>query len=235
MKTTTACLSVTLALLALAPVSAQGLRPEAANGALLGAVAGAVIGNNSGSLNHSAWKGAALGAVAGGLIGDSVGRDHERRAQVPVPRDAYVRRETPAYYGYSGRRGATDGLWLGGLAGAVIGRNSGSLGHSAWRGAAWGAGLGYVVGSVADYDRRSYYGRDGYDRGYYGRGDYGYYGYGSPRRVVYEQPAVYQVAEGTPQPAAQPAPQNVTIINNYYGNAPANPMSGANSLFGRGN
>jgi hypothetical protein len=31
-------------------------------------------------------------------------------------------------------------------------------------------------------------------------------------------------------PALAPAPQQVTIINNYYG---VSPMSGANSLFGR--
>ena len=60
------------------------------------------------------------------------------------------------YYDYPGvysRSSAVDGLFWGGLAGAVIGRNSGSLGHDAWRGAAWGAGLGWLLGTVADARR----------------------------------------------------------------------------------
>ncbi len=55
------------------PVSAQVFRPETVNGAVLGGIAGAVIGNNSGSLNHNAWKGAAIGAVAGLLAPFAVG------------------------------------------------------------------------------------------------------------------------------------------------------------------
>ena len=57
---------------------AQGLRREAVNGAVIGGVAGAVIGHNSGGLRHNAWRGAALGAGAGLLIGQAVGdhRDH---------------------------------------------------------------------------------------------------------------------------------------------------------------
>jgi hypothetical protein len=41
----------------------------AANGLLLGALAGAVIGNNSGDLHHNAWRGAALGAATGYVLG----------------------------------------------------------------------------------------------------------------------------------------------------------------------
>ena len=54
-----------LALLAVAPASAQVFRPETVNGAVLGGIAGAVIGNNSRSLGHNAWRGAAYGAGAG--------------------------------------------------------------------------------------------------------------------------------------------------------------------------
>jgi len=228
--------SLCLALLAVAPASAQVFRPETVNGAVLGGIAGAVIGNNSGSLNHNAWKGAAIGAVAGGLIGSAVGRDNDyrRNTQVPGPRQEtpYIYRDAPVVYRdqrpgvvYGGYRGsaARDGLIWGGIAGGLIGHNSGSFRHNGWRGAAWGAGAGWLLGSVIDANR-----------GYYGYGGYDY-----PRRpVIWERPvyvesAPAQVVQQAPVQQAQPAaaPQQITIINNYYGNAA--PMSQANSLFGR--
>lgn len=168
-----------LALLTLAPIRAQTLRPEAVNGAVLGGVAGAVIGHNSGDLRHNAWRGAAWGAGAGLLLGHLAGEANARYAgtQVPVPDypRTYVYREAPGYYGqpvyrsyaggyyddadydtgYAARpdyRGS--GLVLGALAGAIIGNNSGDLRHNAWRGAAYGAGLGYVLGSIAEHNAR---------------------------------------------------------------------------------
>jgi len=116
-----------------------------------------------------------------------------------------------ANYGYSndGYRSpasaAANGLWLGALAGGIIGNNSGAFRHDAWRGAALGAGLGWIFGSAVDANRR----------------------------VVAAQPAAaptYSVAPTAP--TAAPAQAPVTIINNYY-NAPASPMAGANTLFGR--
>lgn len=107
-------------------------------------------------------------------------------------------------YGYRTGSGAANGVLLGALAGGVIGHNSGDLRHSAWRGAAWGAGLGWLLGSVADANRRP---------------------------VAYETAPVVQSAaapQAVPAPAAQP--QQVTIINNYYNSSP---MSSANGLFGR--
>ena len=230
-----------LALLALAPASAQVFRPETVNGAVIGGIAGAVIGHNSGSLNHNGWKGAAIGAGVGAVIGAAVGRDNDaRRApQHRAPRydSPYIYRDAPvvyrgparggyhgAYYGgggyygsggyygggYYGGSAAADGLFLGALAGGIIGHNSGSLGHNGWRGAAWGAGLGWVLGSVADANRRA---------------------------VIWERPPVYVesarpvVVQAPAQPAQAAAPQQVTIINNYYGNAA--PMGQANTLFGR--
>jgi hypothetical protein len=99
---------------------------------------------------------------------------------------------------------------LGALAGGIIGNNSRAFHHDAWRGAAWGAGVGWLLGSVADANRR----------------------------VVYQNsaPVVVQSAAPAPvpmqaQPAAQPAQQPVTIINNYYNTS--TPMTGANQLFGR--
>jgi len=56
-------------------------------------------------------------------------------------------------YGYARPSYATNGLWLGALTGAILGNNTGSLGHNAWRGAAWGAGLGWLLGTVADVNR----------------------------------------------------------------------------------
>jgi hypothetical protein len=118
------------------------------------------------------------------------------------------------YYGSTGYYGsesaASSGFWLGALAGGIIGNNSGSFGHNGLRGAAWGAGAGWLLGSIADANRRpvAY----------------------QPVPVVVSQAA--QIGQVAAQPAAQaPAPQQVTIINNYYNSS--TPMSGANNLFGR--
>jgi len=116
------------------------------------------------------------------------------------------------YYGTTGYHGTTsgaaNGLVLGALAGGIIGHNSGSLGHNGWRGAAWGAGLGWLLGSVADANRSAAVYRQ------------------AP--VMVQPPAPVQVQA---QPAAAAPAQPLTIINNYYYNA--TPMSGANTLFGR--
>lgn len=256
MKTT---ISLSFALVALTTAHAQIFRPEAVNGAVLGGVAGAVIGHNSGDLRHNAWKGAAIGAGAGLILGEAVGnanasaRNNER---VGAPRDAYVYRNAPTVqvgvgygrgYGHSGygRRGygygyygprygyayapsygyysgygygypyyddygyygtgsaATNGLLLGALAGGIIGNNSGEFRHNGWRGAAWGAGLGWLLGSVADANRRA---------------------------TVYQAAPAVQTVPVQAQPAAAPA-QPITIINNYYNSS--TPMSSANGLFGR--
>lgn len=234
-------LSLSLALLALAPARAQGLRPEAVNGAVLGGIAGAVIGNNTGS--HNAWKGAAIGAAAGLMVGEAVGSAKaqggaavERRPAGPTGvvsvgvgyghpgyRHGHGRGYSDRGYGYASfyypgysigaypyyddpgvysRSAAVDGLFWGGLAGAVIGRNSGSLGHDAWRGAAWGAGVGWLLGTVAD-----------------------------ARRVERVEPVARPVVVPAAPAATAPAPAPITIINNYY--AAPSPMSAANGLFGR--
>jgi hypothetical protein len=208
-------LALGLALLALAPAHAQIFGPRAVDGALLGGIAGAVIGHNSGSLSHNGWQGAAIGAGVGALLGAAADANAARHdTGVPVPRGGYVYRHAPAGYGgYYGGRAARDGLFLGALAGGIIGHNhGGDWRHNGWRGAAWGAGAGWLLGSIIDANR--YY----YDGGY---------GYSYPRTVVMAQPQPVVVQSA--QPAA--APQQVTIINNYYGNAA--PMAQANALFGR--
>jgi hypothetical protein len=216
------------ALAAVAPARAQIFRPGAVNGAILGGIAGAVIGNNSGSLHHNGWQGAAIGATAGLLLGAATDDSRYGGAYVyrTVPRgygyySDYGYSHTPRYsvsigyggygygsygyggyaYGYPDYRGT--GLLLGGITGAIIGNNSRGFHHNAWRGAAWGAGLGYLFGAIAEDNARY-------------------------REVIVERPAAY-----VPQaPATQTPAQNITIINNYY-NTPATPMSSANGLFGR--
>ncbi len=224
--------SLLLALLAAVSASAQVFRPATVNGAVVGGIAGAVIGHNSGSLNHNAWKGAAIGAGVGALVGSAVGHERDGRhhpaVRAPHYRSPYIYREGPrvAYYGagpagyygagyyggggYYGGSAASDGFFLGAVAGGIIGHNSGSFRHHGWHGALWGAGAGWLLGSVVDANRRV---------------------------VIWERPPVYveqaqPVVQAPAQQVQTAAPaQPITIINNYYGQAA--PMSQANGLFGR--
>lgn len=257
---------VGLVLVAWLPARAQLLRPEAVNGAVLGGIAGAVIGHNSGDLRHDAWRGAALGAGAGLILGEIAGnaRAAATTTGVPVPRGGgYVYRDAPAIYtgvsyrsdpvvryrghgygrfgdpwsyrrhGYAGPRwggayrgrapyygwypgysdaypyydgfgvyrsgsAASAGLVLGAIAGGIIGHGSGEFRHDPWRGAAWGAGAGWLLGSIADARRSA---------------------------AAYESVPVVTV------PAAPAPAQPITIINHYHG--ASTPMSSANGLFGR--
>jgi uncharacterized membrane protein len=220
---------LSLALVAAAPMQAQIFRPEAVNGAVLGGVAGAIIGNNSGDLHHNAWRGAAYGAGAGLLIGAIAGEASDYRHGHEVPRPAprtYVYREAPRYGYYSGYRTyptyssevvydggysydeedrpnyATSGLLLGGLAGAIIGNNSGDLHHNAWRGAAWGAGAGYLLGAIAEHNAR-------------------------------RREAALTRLVASPAPAVTAAPAPVAPASPAPAPAPVSPMASANSLFGR--
>ncbi len=173
------------------------------------------------------------GAGRGGRHGGSHDRGVVQVVSRGAPHGAYVYRHAPVVYGgyrpavfggygyyrgygvdypyygtigYGGTGSASaSGFWLGALAGGIIGNNSGSFGHSGWRGAAWGAGLGWLLGSVADANRR----------------------------VISYEAAPFGVTSPASVQAAVPtqAPQQVTIINNYYNSS--SPMSGANSLFGR--
>lgn len=214
-------LSLAVALVALVPAQAQLFRPASVNGALLGGLAGAIIGNNSGSLHHNGLQGAAIGAGAGLLIGSAIDADrrnvwHDSGASAPR---SYVYRNGPSYRGYSYPYGGGyyysrpdyrgTGVILGGIGGAIIGNNSRGFRHNSWRGAAWGAGLGYIIGAIAEDNVR--------------------YRYREP--VVESVPVVIQ-APSSPAPAVSQPPQQVTIINNYY-NTPAAPMAAANGLFGR--
>lgn len=229
-----------------ATASAQSFRPEIVNGAVLGGIAGAILGNNSG--HHNGGQGALIGAAAGAILGGIAGNVHRDQTwgntQVRAPRhhrvyrptrwedyDYYDRRIGAGYahprhhgyrhsdygyrygdagdrYGNSGDR-ALGGALFGGLAGAIIGNNSGR-GNGA-RGAAIGAVTGLILGSIADdvHEQRVYTPADR-----------------RLRSARYYEP----VPSEQPAPAAA-APQQVTIINNYYA-TPAS-MAAANTLFGR--
>lgn len=142
--------------------SAQLFRPEVTSGALLGGLAGAVIGHNDG---RHGWEGAAYGALAGAVIGSIVGEANDQRwhghTQVRRPviyRDSGYRSPFYAHYGYG---------------------YHGYRPHSHWS-------YGYRSGSYYHSPRySSYYPRSHYPRYYrdYGYGHVSYYG-GSGDRIV---------------------------------------------------
>jgi uncharacterized protein YcfJ len=168
-------------------------------GAVLGGITGAVIGNNS--WHRNGGQGALIGAAAGAILGSSA-------YQQPAPRPYYgygygrsygSYYGRPAYYGREYRPGQNTaaGFFLGGIAGAIIGNNSGL--QYIGRGALIGAGIGALLGAASEPAARDYYEQPRYY---------------APARTSYVQQ----------MQAMQPAPQQVTIINNYYANA--GPSSG---------
>jgi hypothetical protein len=207
-----AALSLCLALLTVASAQADIFRPQGVSGAVLrrgddhgrSNGAGRVVVRNGGyawghSYGYSGYRSPWFGYYPGydlryypyanlGYYGGYYGSGY-----------GY---SSPGYY--SSSSGVATGLTLGALAGGIIGNNSGAFHHSGWSGAAWGAGLGMILGAVADANRP----------------------YVATQAPVMAPPVNY--GYGAPAQAQQP----VTIINNYY-NTPATPMSAANGLFGR--
>jgi hypothetical protein len=167
--------------------------------------------------HHGRFHGPRFGAV---LYPGGYGYGRYYAAPVFGYYDGYSRHDYPYYsvgtgYGYYGSgSAASNGLVLGALAGGIVGHNRGEFRHNGWRGAAWGAGLGWLLGSVVEANRRLV---------------------AAP--VVYSYPQAENLTlpvASAPAPVSAPPPapaQPITIINNYYGNAA--PMSGANALFGR--
>lgn len=206
-------LSLSVALVAVASVQAQVFRPHHSGGH------DRRHGHGHGAAIH-AGRGFGHGHFARPIYVGSPYRSHGygRFHAVPVLGyyDGYTGYDYPYYggvsYGSYGGSAAANGLLLGALAGGIIGHNSGEFRHNGWRGAAWGAGLGWLLGTVADANRRAVT-----------------YVYPSAANSV---SAVAPAISVTPAPAAAAAPaQPVTIINHYYG--AASPMSGVNGLFGR--
>lgn len=196
MKTTVAAL---LALLLVAPVQAEIFRPGGGRSAPLDAPRGGSQGEHR-PAPPSRWH--EHPRHAGQVFGFGYGYFGPGYGYAYSPGYAYGYH--PAYgadYPYFGVHGspaaASSGMLLGALAGGIIGNNSGVFGHSGWRGAAWGAGAGLVLGSLVDAERA--------------------------RDVQVRAPAPMVVY--APAPAATP-PQPVTIINNYYGASPMSAANG---------
>jgi hypothetical protein len=206
----TALLLLGLAVVALSPAQAQVFRPHSFG-------------------NRGAWHGPNHGWGYGGGPRWSVNLGfgpayywvHPYRAPIYVADASY------GYYGYDYTPAYTyaqpsytaSGTWLGAIAGAIIGNNSGSLGHNAWRGAAYGAGIGYIAGAVADNNAAR------------ARAVAATQAANAPIITVAPAPAAAATTTTTAAPAAT-SQQPITIINNYY-NGATPPMSQANGLFGR--
>lgn len=217
---------------------AQFFNNNTLGGALLGGIAGGVIGHNN---NRQTAEGVAIGAGAGLLLGalaNEAQQGYYGRTQVPRPTYSGYGMGYSSYpvhpgYGYGcvpqsgfsySRFSRPNYTWsgaaLGGLAGGIIGHNSG---RRTAEGIAIGAGTGLLLGHLADrsVQRRSW---------------------AQPTPVVVNPPMISPVQPATvfapsfTSPTVRPTtstPQvgNVTIINNYYGNSSS--MGSANSLFGR--
>lgn len=206
-------LSVALGLLALAPAQAQVFGPRVSVG----------VGYSRGGWHHDGGHARVHVGYRGGYGGYYLGPSYVRVWPGYSYGYGYYPGYDTAYYPYSsysygttyGSSGAANGLLLGALAGGIIGNNSGEFRHNGLRGAAWGAGVGWLLGTIADANRRVVYQAP----------------VQAQPQVVYAQPAqpaaVTNAAAGT---ASGAPPQQVTIINNYYGTSA---MSQANGMFGR--
>jgi hypothetical protein len=208
-------LSLCLGLLLLTPAHAQIFRPGAANRHARHSHVSAPRGSDYIYRHGSSYRGHDHRVGHWGYSRQFDRHSHGRHGYSYVPSFGYYSGYDYGYpyygsYGYYGSsNAAANGLLLGALAGGIVGHNSGDFRHNGWRGAAWGAGAGWLLGSVIDANRRPVV-------------------YGNPAPVLVQQAApVAQVAA----PATQTQPQQVTIINNYYGGA--TPMSAVNGMFGR--
>jgi uncharacterized protein YcfJ len=216
----TASICLALALIATVPGHAQIFGPNATGGALLGGLAGGIIGHND---HNQTGRGIAIGAASGlilGSIADQANYQSYQGTPAAAP-NYYAYRQSPVYYydgyhqyddydyngydhydayGYARPNYAASGALLGGLAGGIIGYNN----HDqTGRGILIGSLSGLMLGSIADQAARE---RE----------------VAAVRTVV-----VPSSVQQAPAPAAQePPPQAAPAV-------PASPMSGANSLFGR--
>ena len=204
MKTTVAAL---FALLLVAPVQAEIFRPGGGRSAPIDAPRGGSRGEHR-PAPPSRWH--EHPRHAGRVIGFGYGYFGPGYGYAYYPGYAYgyypgYGSDYPYYGVYGSPSVASSGMLLGALAGGIFGNNSSAFGHSGWRGAAWGAGAGLLIGSVVDAGRAR------------------------EAQVRTPAPTVVYAPAQTAAPAGS-SPSQVTIINNYYG---ASPMSAANSLFGR--
>lgn len=121
----------------------QLFTPKIVTSTVVGAGAGALIGNKSGQ----AGRGALVGGVAGyglSLAAQQFSNQHsyavDSRTGIPSPA------RKPVAYPNAGKY---TGVFVGGAAGAIYGRNHGATGKDA----AIGAAVGLLIGSVTDHFR----------------------------------------------------------------------------------
>ena len=191
----------------LQPVQAQLFSRESLGGAAAGGLIGGIIGHNNG---RKTAEGIGIGAGAGLLLG-ALAENSRRDVYISTPGPMIA---APVYPYYPVRPNYTvTGAALGGVAGGIIGHNSG---RRTAEGIAIGAGSGLVLGVLAEENARR-------------------------KEVVFAAPASPQaralaVAPRTAVPAIESqspgsTSQSAPIISNSY--ASPSPMSGANALFGR--
>lgn len=190
---------------------AQLLSPESVTGALIGGIAGGVIGHNH---HRQTAEGAAIGAGAGLLLGTLYRNAREeanyRATQVPVPTATY----SPFYSTPTRPNYAVAGTILGGIVGGVIGHNHH---RQTAEGIAIGAASGLVLGTLAEQEARKHERTT--------LTPTAYTVVQQPSTVVVQQPVQQPVQQQVQQP--QPAPAQNQNSNH------SSPLAGANSLFGR--
>ena len=237
------------------PASAQVFRPETVGGAVLGGLAGAVIGHNDG---RHGWEGAAYGAAAGALIGTAVGhaRDADGYRRTHPRRPVYVRpgwSTSPRWHvgvGYHHRSYPRHG-WSSSRYHRPY-RHAG-YGSRLWVGPSWGWGSGWdrgygwdrpvyrtgyapraaLLGGIAGAIIGHNDGRHGWEGAAYGVGAGYLLGRWADARANQVEPAVPVYSAPVGSSAQSAAPSQVTIINNYYAAPAATPMASANRIFGR--
>ena len=196
------------------PVQAQWLGADAFGNALWGGIIGGLLGGR-----HHAGEGAAIGAGAGLLLGAlSSGARSEPTYYPNYGPSPYYGYESRDYYSRPNYAGS--GAVFGGLAGAVIGHNSG---HRGLEGAAIGAGAGLLLGSIAENQAR----REAAAQNRWGTAVSTAPAHAIP---VYQAPPP-QYGGWQNAPTIPNAP--VVPLAPQWAPSPANPMSRANSLFGR--
>lgn len=251
-----------LAVVCQVPVRAELFRPETVKGALIGGVAGAIIGHNN---DRRGWEGAGYGMAAGAIVGSIVGDARAHDARHSHYRDRWHRHDRHRswdsgvrwhvgigyHHGHSSRWGHRD-RWGH--------RRHFDTGPSwAWRLGTYHRDPWVIRHHDRAYDRHrhiSYAGRGAFWGGLtgaiighnHGRRGWEGAGYGAAggyilgtladaraRQRAAEAEAAAAWARTAERAIAAPAPAPTTItINNYYAApAPASPMAAANRAFGR--
>lgn len=192
----------------LLPAEAQLFSRESWGGATLGGIIGGVIGHNSG---RKTAEGIAIGAGAGLILG-ALSRPSYPDYYYPPTVVPYS--TGPVYFHATVRPNyAITGAALGGLAGGIIGHNSG---RQTAEGVAIGAGSGLILGALAE--QRA--------------GPRVQYVQSAPASVVAGAPAA-QNAPSASAPTVEPPPAPPAPVINTVASGPPSSMAGANSLFGR--